>query len=161
MSVIDKNQAVIDYLITCPQIFNSPLYFNFIDAKDDTNQFLTTSNDTYANRPYIDGSVLRVYTFSIITFKSAADIEVVKASGYPNENLSDMADIQALIDWVKEQEDLHNYPNFGEDCVIESIQPTTDNPAFNGIDTETSPPLAVYTTSIQIQYIDNSKKIWR
>ena len=34
----DKHQAVIDYLINCPNILNSPLYFNFINAEDNTNQ---------------------------------------------------------------------------------------------------------------------------
>ena len=49
--MIDKNQEVINYLIQCPQILNSPLYFNFINAKDDTNQFLTVSSDKYSNKP--------------------------------------------------------------------------------------------------------------
>ena len=159
--MVNKNQAVIDYIITCPTILNSPLYFNFINAKNDTNQLLTVSNDQYTNVSYIDGSVKRIYTFTILTFKSAADIAVVKASGYPNENLSDMHDIQALIDWIKEQEELHNYPDFGEDCIVESIAPTTDEPNFDGIDEQVSPPLAVYSTSIQIEYLDISKKIWR
>ena len=161
MSTVDKNKAVIDYLITCPTILNSPLYFNIINAKDNSNQFLTVTNDQYANRTYVDGSVLRVYTFTIITFKSAADFAVVKQAGFSNENVDDMSDIQSLIDWVKEQNDLRNYPNFGEDCEIDEILPTTDNPSFNGIDEEVSPPLAVYSTSIQIKYIDKSKCIWR
>lgn len=158
---VNKNQAVIDYIITCPTILNSPLYFNFINAKNDTNQFFTESNDQYTNTTYIDGSVKRVYTFTILTFKSAADIAVVKLSGYENENLSDMHDIQALIDWIQEQNDVHNYPNFGEDCIVESIMATTNEPKFEGIDEQTSPPLAVYSTSIQIEYLDISKKIWR
>ena len=161
MSDIDKNQAVIDYLIQCPTILNSPLYFNFINAKDDTNQFVTQSNERYASKRYIDGSVMKIYSFTIILFKSAADIAVVKASGYPNENISDMVDIQALIDWVKEQEDLHNYPNFGEDCIVDEIYTTTDNPNFNGIDDQVSPPLATYSITIEIQYLDVSKKLWR
>lgn len=158
---VNKNQAVIEYLITCPAILNSPLYFNFINAKDDTNQFITVSNDQYTNVTYIDGSVKRIYTFTILTFKSAADIAVVKLPNYPNENLSDMHDIQSLIDWIKEQEDAHNYPDFGEDCIVESIRPTTDEPNFDGIDEQVTPPLAVYSTSIQIEYLDISKKIWR
>lgn len=158
---IDKNQAVINYLISCPTIQGSPLYFNFINAEDETNQFVTTSNDMYTNTSYIDGSVLKVYMFTIITFRSAADIAVVKMEGYQNENVSDMSDIQALIDWVREQDDLKNFPDFGEDCIVESIQPTTENPTFNGIDEQISPPLAVYSTSIQIRYLDISKKIWR
>ena len=158
---IDKNQAVINYLIQCPQILNSPLYFNFINAKNDSNQFVTLTNDQYANTPYIDGSVMKIYTFTIITYKSAADVAVVKLDGYPNENVSDMSDIQALIDWVKEQEDIHNYPDFGDDCIIDEIYPTTDNPSFDGIDEQVTPPLAVYSISIQIRYLDTSKKIWR
>lgn len=157
----DKNKAVIDYLITCPAIQNSPLYFNFINAQDDSNQFLTATSDQYDTRPYIDGSALKIYTFTIITFKSATDIAVVQFGDYPNENVSDMSDIQALIDWVNEQEELHNYPDFGENCIVESIMSTTENPSFDGIDTQVSPPLAVYSVSIQIRYLDNTKKIWR
>ena len=157
----DKNQAVIDYIITCPTILNSPLYFNFINAKDDTNQFFTESTDTYSNKPFIDGSVEKIYTFTILTFKSAADIAVVKQSGYENENLSDMSDIQKLIEWIAEQNKLRNFPNFGEDCIIDSISTTTDAPKFEGIDEQITPPLAVYSTSIQIKYIDISNLIWR
>lgn len=157
----NKNQAVIDYIITCPTILNSPLYFNFINAKDDTNQFFTESTDTYTNQNYIDGSVGKLYTFTILTFKSAADIAVVKMPGYENENLSDMSDIQKLIEWIAEQNELRNFPDFGEDCVIDSISTTTEEPKFEGIDEQVSPPLAVYSTSIQIKYLDISKLIWR
>lgn len=159
--MVDKNQAVIDYLITCPAILNSPLYFNFINAKNNTNQFLTSSSDMYTTRRYIDGSANKIYTFSIITFKSATDIAVPKVGRYENENVSDMATIQHLIDWIKKQEDLKNYPNFGEDCEIDEILTTTDNPKFEGVDNQVSPPLAVYSITIQIRYIDKSKMIWR
>ena len=157
---VDKNEAVINYLLQCPKILNSPLYFNFINAQDNTNQFVTQATERYVSKPYIDGSVLKVYSFTIITYKSTADIAVVKTSGYPNENISDMSDIQSLIDWIQNQETLHNYPNFGADCVIDSINTTTDAPTFEGIDDQTSPPLAIYSTTIEIQYLDLSKKIW-
>lgn len=157
---INKHQAVINYIITCPTILNSPLYFNFINAKDNTNQFFTESNDQYTNVSYIDGSVKKLYTFTILTFKSATDIAVVKLSGYENENLSDMYGLQELIDWIQEQNDLQNFPDFGEDCIVESIITTSNEPKFKGIDEQVTPPLAVYETSIQIEYIDISKKIW-
>lgn len=157
----NKNQAVINYIITCPTILNSPLYFNFINAKDDTNQLFTESTDVYTNKPFIDGSVEKLYTFTIITYKSAADIAVVKQSGYENENLSDMSDVQNLIEWISEQNDARNFPDFGEDCIIDSISTTTEQPKFEGVDEQVSPPLAIYSTSIQIKYIDTSKKLWR
>ena len=158
---VDKNQAVINYFLQCPTILNSPLYFNFINAEDDTNQFVTLSNERYASKRYVDGSILKIYSFTIITYRSTADIAVVKIDGYPNENLSDMSDIQALIDWINEQEELNNYPDFGENCIIEEIATTTDNPNFDGIDDQVSPPLAIYSVTIEITYLDTSKKIWR
>lgn len=161
MSQVDKNQAVIDYIVECPTIRNSPLYFNFINAEDDTNQFVTQSNERYASKRYVDGSILKIYSFTIILYKSTADIAVVKLDGYPNENISDMSDIQALIEWISEQNELHNYPDFGEDCIIEEISTTTENPNFDGIDDQVSPPLAIYSVTIEIQYLDESKKIWR
>lgn len=158
---VDKNQAVIDYLIQCPEIQNSPLYFNFLNADDGTNQFLTLSSERYANKRYVDGSVLKIYSFTIVTYKSTADIAVVKMEGFENENVSDMAYMQALIDWIKEQELIHNYPDFGENCVIEEIYTNTENPNFDGINEEVSPPLAIYSVTIEIPYLDNTGKLWR
>jgi len=159
--MVDKHQAVIDYLINCPNILNSPLYFNFINAQDDSNQFLTKSNDKYTNTHYIDGSVGKLYTFTIMTFKSVNSIAVVKLPDYPNENMSDLTDIQGLIDWINEQDELRNFPDFGEDCIVETISTTTDEPSFDGIDEETEPNLAVYSITIEIAYIDISKRLWR
>lgn len=161
MSGIDKNQAVINYFLQCPSIFDSPLYFNFINAGDNTNQFVTQATERYANTKYIDGSVAKIYTFILIIHKSTADIPLVKLEGYPNENMADMSDVQSLIDWIKEQDDLHNYPDFGEDCIVDSIETTTDNPSFDGINEETSPPLAVYSVTVEIRYLDISKRLWR
>lgn len=160
MIKVDKNKAVIDYLIQCPAIYNSPLYFNFIKAETDTNQFVTDSNDEYTNIRYVDGSVMKQYTFTIVTYKSTADIPVVKLDGYPNESMSDLFDVQSLIDWVREQEDIHNYPDFGSDCVVDSIRTTSENPRFDGIDDQVTPNLAIYSVSIEIRYLDNSKKVW-
>lgn len=161
MSGVDKNQAVIDYIVKCPTIKNSPLYFNFINAQDDTNQIVTQTQERYASKRFVDGSVMKVYSFTIILYKSTADIAVVKLEGYPNENISDMSDIQALIDWIREQNNVHNYPDFGEDCIIDEISTTTENPSFDGIDDQVSPPLAIYSVTIEIQYLDVSEKLWR
>lgn len=157
---VDKNQAVIDFLLECPQIQGSPLYFNFINAKDNNKQFITSSNDVYTHRPYVDGSVRKRYTFTIIDFKSINDMALVTESGYPNENVEDMSDVQNLIDWINTSGDEHNYPNFGEECIIDSMITTSDEPRLESINVEITPPLAMYSVTIQIDYIDYSKKLW-
>lgn len=157
----DKNQAVIDFLITNPDIRDSPLYFNFINAQDNDKQVITQSNDRIYARPYIDGSVPKQYTFILLCFKSISDMPLVTIEGYSNENIIDLDDVQLLMDWVNEQNELQNFPDFGEDCMITDMQTTTENPVLEGINTEIVPNLAMYSVSIRINYIDLSKKIWR
>jgi hypothetical protein len=157
---VDKNKAVINYLLQCEDIYNSPLYFNLIDAKDNSIQMLTTAEDKAMSKPFIDGSVQKRYTFNLITFKSISDMEIVKAEGYDNENVDELKDVQKLLDWVVDQDDLRNYPDFGDNCSIDSIDTTTDAPRFNGINTEITPPLAMYSISIVIEYLDRSKVIY-
>ena len=159
--MIDKNQAIIDFLLQCPDIANSELYFNFINAEDDNKQIITESNDKFSNRSYIDGSVLKQYTFTLIDFKSITDSALVLIQNYPNENVVDISDVQILINWINEQNKLQNFPDFGEDCEVQSIETTSENPNFEGINTEVTPTLAMYSISIKIEYIDNSEKLWR
>ena len=157
---MDKNQAIIDYLLTCPEILHSPLYFNFTNAKPDNKQIVTLTTDRSIHREYVDGTVLKRFSFSIIDFRSMTPHPIVKESGYPNENVEEMLDVQSIIDWVDTQNDLRNFPNFGEDCVIDSIHAVTDVPALNGVDNNISPPLAKYSITIQVIYLDISKMIW-
>lgn len=158
---MDKNQAIVDFLINCPQISNNPLFFNFADAKDESKQILTVANDKALNEPYIDGSILKRYTFTIIDYKSIAYKAIVKQEGFPDENLQDFLDTQGIIDWINTQEDAKNYPDFGQDCIIEKMEVLTDNPNLNGVDTNTSPQLARYSLTIRIEYLDKSKMIWK
>lgn len=159
--MVDKNQAIIDYLIQCPKIKNSPLYFNFISAKDDNKQIITVANDKALNKAYVDGSVLKQYTFTLIDYKSVAYQALVKIPDFSNENVEDVLDVQNIIDWISEQADIGNFPNFGDDCIVESIRTVSDNPDLNSIDTTVTPALAQYSISIQVEYLDISKQLWK
>ena len=75
-------------------------------------------------------------------------------------NVEDMLDVQGVIDWVEEQNDLRNFPDFGIECVVDSIQPSTDNPNLDGVDTSLTPALAKYSITIQVNYLDNTKAIY-
>lgn len=160
MTRINKNQAVIDYLLTCPDIQNTPLYFNFTSAENDNTEFITNANDIVTHQPYIDGSVDKLYTFTLIKFKSVSYNPVVTEIGYTDENVDDMDDVQKLIDWVNEQNEVRNYPNFGADCIIDQIEALSENPNLDSIDTTLTPALAKYSISIRIEYLDIKKKLW-
>ena len=157
---MDKNQAVIDFLLTCPAIANNPVFFNAIEAKDQTKEIITIADDRATQKPYIDGSVEKQYTFTIVDFRSISYIPLVTVPGYTNENVSDMLDVQGVIDWIELQNDSRNYPNFGTDCVIDSMRTATENPNLNGIDTSLNPALAKYSIAVQIDYLDKTKTIY-
>lgn len=156
---MDKNKATINFIATYPGIETSPIFVNFINAKDNDVQILTDDNDKSINRAFVDGSVMKQYTFSIVITKSITSMAIAK-DGIIGENIDDLADMQAFMDWVNEQGDNHIYPDFGEQCVIEEMHTTAENPSIDGINTEVSPALALYSMEIRIDYIDYSKVIW-
>ena len=119
--------TVIDYLMDCPVIRDNPLFFNFAEIEDNNKQIVTTATDKRIEQPYIDGSVLKRYTFTIIDYRSVIYDAIVPIPGYDNENVQDMLDVQGIIDWIDEQNDNYNFPNFGEDCIVEEISTMTDS----------------------------------
>lgn len=160
MARVDKNQAVIDYLLVCPAIKDSPLYFNFTEAKNENKQIITQGNDVYLNKEYINGDILKRYTFTIIDYKSISYDAIIKMTGYTNENVEEILDCQGIIDWIDEQNDALNFPNFGDKCQIQEIKALTINPNINGTQSSGSLTLAKYSVAIQIEYIDTSKRIY-
>lgn len=158
-TTVDKNQATLEFLATYPGMATSPIFINFMNANDNDVQFLTASNDTALNREFIDGSVAKQYTFSLIITKSVTDMPIAKDI-LTNENIEDIAELQEFMDWVNEQGENRVFPNFGETCVIEEMQTTSENPDLTGINTEVTPALALYSMEIRIDYIDYSKVLW-
>ena len=157
---IDKNQALIEYLIQCPTVSDSSLFFNFAEEEDNSNQIVSHGDDAIRNQPYVDGSVLKSFTFTMFIYKAVAFNPVIKSEGYIDENVSDVSDIQALIDWIVEQNENKVFPNFGDSCIIESVEPTTNRPTLNGVNASAQPPLAQYQVVITITYLDTSKMVW-
>lgn len=156
---MDKNKAILDFIAVYPGISTSPVFVNFINATDDDIQFITSSNDKTLNQKFIDGSVMKQYTFSLVITKTITDLAIAKDE-IVGENIDDLADIQTFMDWINEQGENRNYPDFGSDCVIEEMHTIAENPSLDGINTEVSPALALYSMEIRIDYIDYSKVIW-
>lgn len=156
---MDKSQAVLNFLQTCPTIKENPLFFNFGNIQNNAHQAITRSDDVALHRPYIDGSVQKRFTFSVDSFKSVAYNPVVQ--GLSDENLEDFQDVQAILDWINAQDSLQNYPAFDSECIIEKMRTLTTKPDLVGVDTSVTPPMAVYRISIQIDYIDTTQCVWK
>ena len=155
---MDKNKAIISYLNNCTEIATNPLFFNYADVKDNTKQLVTTSVDKALEPEYLDGSILKRYTFTIIDFRSVIyQALVADQTAYPNENVENMMDVQSIIDWIETQNKSRIFPNFGSDCIVEKIEALTDTPTLNGVDSNN---VAKYSISIAVTYLDTSGRIW-
>lgn len=155
---MDKNKAVVNFLQTCPIILASPLFFNFGNIEDGAHQASMQSDDVALHRPYVDGSVSRRFTFRLDSFKSVAYNPVVQ--NYSDENMEDFIEVQSILDWINTQGDNSVFPDFGSDYIIEKMQTLSTKPELVGVNTTSNPPVAVYRISIQIDYIDNTKRLW-
>lgn len=156
--VVDKNRSFIDFLQDCPVIKNNPMFFNFGTAENSTTQVNIESNDTALNHKHIDGSEMKRYTCSVDSCKSITYLPVV--GDLSAENIDDFKEVQDLLDWINEQGELENYPDFGDKCSIEEMKSITEEPVLIGVNQEVQPPIAVYRVTIQIDYLDTSKVIW-
>lgn len=157
---MDKNKAIIEYLSACPTISNDPLFFNFAEGEDNTKQIVTVATDRAIEKPYIDGCVLKKYTFTLIDYQSVIYQALTAQYVRENENVETMSNFQSIIDWIDEQNENRVFPNFGDSCIVESISALTSSPNLSGVDFSTSPNLAKYSVLIQVVYLDKSKAIW-
>jgi hypothetical protein len=156
---MDKNQVMIAFLQNCQTISDNPLFFNFGNIEDNANQAITASDDVALQKPYVDGSVLKRFTFHIDSFKTIAYNPVIQ--GHNDNNLEGFKEVQALIDWINTQGDNNIFPDFGTDCIIETMQTTTNKPELISVESGMSPPVAIYRVSIRIEYVDFSKCLWK
>lgn len=155
---MDKNQLMVEFLQTCPTIKENPLFFNFGNVEDNAHQITINSDDVALQKPYIDGSVLKRYTCSIDSFKSVSCIPILV--GNADENIEDFAEVQQLLDWINDQGESFNFPKFGDDIDIEEMKTLTTKPQLLGVESSLNPPMAIYRIIIQIDYIDNTKRLW-
>lgn len=163
--MVDKNSAIIEYLFQCKTFSDGNLFFNFAEEEDNTNQFVKV--EEAVKKKFIDGSELKRYSFNLIIYKSIAhnalirDVAGTSIVLMPDENMEDIAEVQAIIDWINQQNDDRNFPDFGEDCIIDSVISKDNDPNLYAVDTSVNPPLAKYSILIQVEYLDRSKTLFK
>lgn len=156
--MVDKNKAVIDFLLHCPTIEENPLFFNFADEEAGNNHIITNRDATV--RHFIDGSKLKQYTFSIAVYVSVSHAAIINSDEITDENIENMAKVQTILDWIDEQAELRNFPDFGLECRVDDMETLTTDPDIDGIDTSVNPPIARYSVGVRVTYLDNSKRNW-
>lgn len=148
-----KNEIMLAYVQRCPGI--RQLYFTAGEMLPDAVQITASSVETAAQTAYIDGSRLRYLDYNLIWFRPLSVTPVRNpATGTYNHAVAEVDDIQSIIDWVETQNDAHDLPEFGDGYVTDSIRCLQAVPQLLGIDQSYSPPLARYTFTLRVEFLD-------
>lgn len=154
-----RYESTLRYLKTCPAM-QGVLNFQAAEAGSDVIQVLTEGGDAQNNRSFIDGSVEKRFDFTVAFYKPVNHAGYVIDRGSANLNLEGLLDVQALIDWLGEQNTLRNYPDFGEKMQVDRVSSLNNEPVLAWIDGDHySPPMAKYTVTVRVEYIDYSNAI--
>ena len=109
---MSKHEAMVEYLKQYPGL-TSFLYFNTAANVAGNISVQTVYSDEWEEQD-ITGHGTKRYDFAII-FMAPQD------PGTSRNNVVQMEDAQAFMDWIQEEDEQKNYPYF-EDCEVYSIE---------------------------------------
>lgn len=138
----NKHLAVWEWLRTCPHI--GDMFFNASRAEDGHTE-LVPSDQVVAS--YIDGSSLRHYNCALSRY--------LAYSNDPNDeaNITAVVDLEAVADWMEEQEDAGTLPEIPDGVVTE----VRVLPAESGYMVAQDGTLAKYMLQFQIEYVKEAR----
>lgn len=134
----NKHEAVWAWLHTCPHITN--LFFNAGRADGGYTQLIPAES---VKDEYIDGTSVRSYECTLVRF--------MEISFEPNDetNIGDLIDFDRLGEWVEEQNEIQNFPQFP---AKESVQEINVSPNQAGYMVMLEAGIAKYQLQFQIEY---------
>lgn len=142
--MINKHEKVLDYLRQYPE---SPMFFN-INVYEDNNISVNTVANENIVKEYIDGTKEKQYDFAMVFINSFSAVP------YSNENTEYIFNAEQFMEWIDEQEQLKNYPDFGENCFNYHISNLQNMPAI----AEQSEELTKYMFQIRITYTEQKER---
>jgi chemotaxis regulatin CheY-phosphate phosphatase CheZ len=99
--------------------------FNFLDAR--VNSFAVVPIPAEAvEKHYIDGSALKKYVFALQTIQNYSQTT-------DDVNTEAMFIMSRWQSWIDEQEEAHNYPDFGEKCSGYRLVNGSNMPTLAGV----------------------------
>ena len=112
---MSKNEAIVEYLKQYPGLRHF-LYFNTATNTVGNISIQTVYSDEWEEQD-ITGHGTKRYDFAIV-FMTQQD------QGTTYKNVVKMDDVQAFMDWIREQDKKKNFPDFGDSEVysIENVQ---------------------------------------
>lgn len=135
--------AIKEWLLTCPYIIGSNLYFELANASDNSDTFVTvTGNETNYT---VYGGIKGNFNIAFVGYRNISNAPVQ----YNEENAENYNTVQRLLDWVIDQKKIKNYPK-SADVQFVGINTATLTPYLSGVNTELNK--AKYMFNISFEY---------
>ena len=139
----NKHEAVWEWLATCPYIGDM---FFAASRGEDGNTMLVPSDQEVTT--YIDGSSLHNYNVALTRFLAFS------ADPNDNANIQDAVDLEAVAEWVEQQVDGGNLPDFPDGETVQDIRVL---PNESGYLVAQDMTLAKWMIQFQIEYLKGVK----
>lgn len=139
-----KHKAVWDWLMQCPHI--TDLFFVFSQT-DDGDVSLTPSESIV--QEYISGASFRTYDVAV-TCASKCTFEANEI-----ETIVNLVDFEQLGEWVEEQNEIRNFPEFPEGSTVQEIRVLPNEAGFVAAQDESG---CKFMLQFQIDYIKEAKR---
>ena len=144
-----KHEAVKEYFEPKAQeLAGTMLNFNFSPESEDSIALITNYSDK-VRKKYITGDVQKEYGFTLVIVKSYSSFG-------DDLNLEAMNFAQAFMDWLEEQNEKKEFPDFGEDCEVQKMENLQNMPNLSGVNQDGT--MARYMIQARIIYKERKKR---
>ena len=133
-----------NWLLECPAIKQDKLFFNFLKSTND-NQGIVIGADDLLSVDII-GREKRIYSFTVIVFKSMTDKVVI----YADENIKDYELVKLINSWIIEQDNQKMYFEI-KGIIIDKLE-VAPIPNLVGVEQSNTQNLAKYMIGVNIYY---------
>lgn len=140
--MINRYQAITNWLTEYVPYY-SWIYFNVSSSTPDELSVSSVQNERVLEE-YIDGTRTVEFPFAI-TLAKEYDI------GTSDINLNAIQEFENISAWIEEQNEIENYPDFGDNITIEKIEVLETVPSVS-VDNETG--VAKYMAQYLITYME-------
>lgn len=147
----------IEWLLKSDYIKSNKLFLNAVEAQDNNIQIVTQQIPENQVQKYINGAKAYPIIFYINNYKSVSYNQLVKSMIGGNENVTDLLDVQEIINFVSEMNKKQIFPAFGESVSVERIYCQNTTPSTPAIDGSASPALAKFTIPIVCEVFEDAE----
>lgn len=141
---ISRYERITEWLQDYSLLF-SWIYFNVVPSEADNLTVNSVQNERELEK-FIDGS-------RRVEFLFALDLTKEFDIGTNNNNLEAVQEFESIATWVELQNKLKNFPDFGENIFIESVEVLETTPSVT-VDNQNQ--VAKYQGQFKITYIERS-----